>query len=275
MSASGPRFSPLSSAAGTLRLAGVVPEDLAHLEGHFPGHPIVPGFMQVDWALVQAAERLGVAAGVRAFEALKFPNPLGPGAPIELELALDVDQLRFRLGGGGQVFSSGKMRLDPALAGHEAVAEPHTLAAAAPLRIPHAGSMQLLECVVRHDAASTTSIARLSAGGPLCEADTGGSTCLAIELLGQGMAAHGGLAGQQEPAPRRGFLVAARRIALRTCRFRCGEQLWVRADHVRGELGMVAFRCALGSGEIPEDEVEAQQRALAFGSLGAFIEPAT
>lgn len=274
MGPSQPTFTPQSSAAGSLRATARVPADLAHQAGHFPGHPIVPGFMQVAWALAQARAHLAVTGGVTTFEALKFPSPLLPGAECELELALAGEVLRFTLGGGGEVFSSGRLRISEELGVHASSAESAASASVAPLRIPHASSSRLLESVVRHEGPSLTALARLPVDAPLCDADGGGASCLAIELLGQAMAAHGGLSGSQASAaePRRGFLVSARRIVLRTRQFRLGERLWVRADHVRGEEGMVAFRCALGSGEIPGDEAEAQGRALAFGSLAAFVE---
>jgi predicted hotdog family 3-hydroxylacyl-ACP dehydratase/3-hydroxymyristoyl/3-hydroxydecanoyl-(acyl carrier protein) dehydratase len=270
-----PTFTPRSSAVGSLRATAAVPPDLAHLGGHFPGHPIVPGFMQVAWALAEARMHLGASGGVAMFEALKFPSPLLPGLVCELELTQRGDVLRFTLGSDGELFSSGRIRLDDTLVGHAEHAEPATVDPLVPLRIPHAGSSRLLESVVRHDGPSMTALARLSPDGPLCDGNTEGSSCLAIELLGQAMAAHGGLSADSasRAAPRRGFLVSARRIVLRTRAFRPGERLWVRADHVRGEIGMIACRCALGNGDIPADEAEAQQRALALGTLGAFVEP--
>jgi acyl-coenzyme A synthetase/AMP-(fatty) acid ligase len=77
-----------------------VPPDLATLDGHFPGFPLVPGVVQVGWALDAARSLLGRAAGLRAVEALKFKDVLRPGDAFELrvELAPGGQRASFRLG---------------------------------------------------------------------------------------------------------------------------------------------------------------------------------
>lgn len=84
----------------TVRVPVRVPEDLAYLEGHFPGNPIVPGVAQlVSLAEVRARAawpELGPVAGVRR---LKFMRGLYPGDELVVELTRTEDAARvtFRI----------------------------------------------------------------------------------------------------------------------------------------------------------------------------------
>ncbi|MCZ6465079.1 MAG: glycosyltransferase [Proteobacteria bacterium] len=90
-----------------------VPADLAHLEGHFEGLPIVPGVVQLGWALSAARELTGRAPRLRAVEALKFAEVLQPDQRFELrvEIAPGGDRVRFRLSDGDRLFASGRCLL--------------------------------------------------------------------------------------------------------------------------------------------------------------------
>ncbi len=99
---------------GRLERSLRVPVDLAFLEGHFPGFPIVPGVVQLRWALAIAAELLGRPPRVARVEALKFRDLLRPGQSFRAVVALDVkgEAFEFRLtsddAASGRVFSSGR-----------------------------------------------------------------------------------------------------------------------------------------------------------------------
>lgn len=257
---------------GGLRVRARVPATLVFFDGHFPGHPLVPGFVQVHWVLALARQHLGVSAPPSAVEVLKFRAPLLPAQEFELTLRATPRRLVFELDGAGQPASSGRFPLDGALPQHEPEPTPASPAPPdLPLLLPQAGRMRVLERVLAHDPRVTLCEARIGSDTPLCE-DGIAPAELGIELLAQCMAAHGGLTSRGGPRPRRGFLVGSRRIELRTRGFLHGECLWVRAEHTRGEVGMVAFRCALGSGAPPGSDAEAQDRALVAGSLNAFVE---
>jgi len=92
-----------------------VPEDLVFLEGHFDGFPVVPGVVQVGWAIEAAQAALGAAPAVAAVENLKFKDLLLPGqrGVLEIEWNEARDVLRFRLAAGERVFSTGRLRLRP------------------------------------------------------------------------------------------------------------------------------------------------------------------
>jgi 3-hydroxymyristoyl/3-hydroxydecanoyl-(acyl carrier protein) dehydratase len=88
-----------------------VPIDLAQLEGHFPGLPVVPGVAQVGWALQLAGELRGAPVQVSALEALKFPAHLLPGARLRVRVeAMSDDLLIFRLWHDQEEFASGRIR---------------------------------------------------------------------------------------------------------------------------------------------------------------------
>jgi len=82
-----------SENALTLRLR--VPLDLAFFEGHFPGHPIVAGVVQLRFAMHALEELLGEAPRVERLEALKFHEILGPGVEVSLHVELDEARARF------------------------------------------------------------------------------------------------------------------------------------------------------------------------------------
>jgi hypothetical protein len=93
-----------------------IPADLAHLEGHFEGLPIVAGVVQLRWVMAAGAELLSAPLPVRAIEALKFPDVLRPGDQLTLrvELSQGADRLRFRLHDSERVFATGRCVLGPA-----------------------------------------------------------------------------------------------------------------------------------------------------------------
>ena len=82
---------------------------LTAFQGHFPGHPILPGVVQVDWAIRFGAEAFGPLGGFRALEHLKFLDPIRPGEPVELQLGYDPGsgRLSFQYRAGSVRKSSG------------------------------------------------------------------------------------------------------------------------------------------------------------------------
>ena len=99
--------------AEALELRCKVPADLAFLDGHFPGLPVVAGVVQLRWVIELAAPLLGGAPDIAAVEALKFRAPLTPGREFSLALQLSParDKLHFRLWDGDRELSSGRVLL--------------------------------------------------------------------------------------------------------------------------------------------------------------------
>jgi len=95
---------------GRVELELRVPPDLDCFAGHFPGLPILPGVLQLDWSVKLGRERLGVAGEFAAAENLKFHSVVRPGARLTLALELDEGtRLRFSYSSAGRKYSSGTL----------------------------------------------------------------------------------------------------------------------------------------------------------------------
>jgi len=92
-----------------------IPEQLAFLDGHFPGNPVVPGVVTLRWALAAAGALLGAEPVLAGVERLKFHEMLRPGDELVLEVKLDraTGDFEFRAGAGARRFASGRCRLRP------------------------------------------------------------------------------------------------------------------------------------------------------------------
>ncbi|MBV4505198.1 AMP-binding protein [Pseudomonas sp. BW13M1] len=99
-----------------LRLA--IPPDLACFPGHFPQTPVLPGVVQIDWAIALAASRLQLAQRFAGMEVLKFQQLVRPGDELLLTLRFDATRgkLYFAYTCAGQPCSSGRIVLEAACA---------------------------------------------------------------------------------------------------------------------------------------------------------------
>jgi 3-hydroxymyristoyl/3-hydroxydecanoyl-(acyl carrier protein) dehydratase len=96
---------------GEYTLALRVPVDLVYFPGHFPQAPVLPGAVQIAWALAFAATRLGTPTRCHVMEALKFQQLLRPGDRADLTLHNDVarQKLHFAYRHGDKAYSSGRL----------------------------------------------------------------------------------------------------------------------------------------------------------------------
>jgi acyl-coenzyme A synthetase/AMP-(fatty) acid ligase/3-hydroxymyristoyl/3-hydroxydecanoyl-(acyl carrier protein) dehydratase len=87
----------------------MVPEDLSCFAGHFPGNPMVPGVLQIDWALDMVAECFASVPEVSVIESLKFPTSLRPGNAFRLTVHFKGNRMYLRLGNEDVEFARGRI----------------------------------------------------------------------------------------------------------------------------------------------------------------------
>lgn len=64
----------------------IVPEELFFLRGHFPDRPVLPGVVQVHWAISLSRPGLPLKPIFRGIEALKFHRIIKPLTRLRLEV---------------------------------------------------------------------------------------------------------------------------------------------------------------------------------------------
>jgi acyl-coenzyme A synthetase/AMP-(fatty) acid ligase len=84
-----PAWRELERGESSVRLALTVPPDLFYFDGHFPGSPILPGVVQVDWVIARGRQYFATPPLFRDIAMLKFQQVIAPGATVQLELAWD------------------------------------------------------------------------------------------------------------------------------------------------------------------------------------------
>ena len=95
-----------------LRLA--VPLDLPCFTGHFPQTPVLPGVVQLDWAIALAAPLLAANLRFAGMEVLKFQQLVRPGDALQLDLRFEPERgkLYFSYSRAGQACASGRILLE-------------------------------------------------------------------------------------------------------------------------------------------------------------------
>ena len=75
-----------------------VPATLFYFDGHFRQAPVLPGVVQVDWAILFGRRHFALAPMFQGIHALKFQQVIAPEVPLFLELKLDAGNgsLHFR-----------------------------------------------------------------------------------------------------------------------------------------------------------------------------------
>jgi predicted hotdog family 3-hydroxylacyl-ACP dehydratase len=116
-------------------------------------------------------------------------------------------------------------------------------------RIPHAGSMCLLDGVVSwtQDAIHCRASSHHLADNPLRAAGRLG-TANGIEYAAQAMAVHGALRAGADTAPRAGFLTSVREVVFHADSLDCAADLDIHAECLNGDGNhlMYAFRVEAG-----------------------------
>jgi acyl-coenzyme A synthetase/AMP-(fatty) acid ligase/3-hydroxymyristoyl/3-hydroxydecanoyl-(acyl carrier protein) dehydratase len=103
-------------ADGEWSLQLAVPPDLAYFSGHFPRAPVLPGVVQVEWALSLGQQLMDLPAKFAGMEVLKFQQLVRPGDEIQLHLRFDParGKLYFAYRNETATCSSGRILLEAA-----------------------------------------------------------------------------------------------------------------------------------------------------------------
>jgi 3-hydroxymyristoyl/3-hydroxydecanoyl-(acyl carrier protein) dehydratase len=95
-----------------------IPYELEIFDGHFPAVPIVPGVIQIGWAVELGRQHLHVTGRFKGIGTAKFRRLVQPGMQLDLRLQYlqSAGQLRFEYSSQGAAVSLGRVHF---AAGHE------------------------------------------------------------------------------------------------------------------------------------------------------------
>lgn len=91
-----------------------VAETLPYFDGHFRGNPILPGVVQIDWA-VTAAEHVFNTTSAECFSGisrLKFRAPIKPGTWLKMSMLLSAPTISFEIRDAENVRTQGRLLYD-------------------------------------------------------------------------------------------------------------------------------------------------------------------
>jgi 3-hydroxymyristoyl/3-hydroxydecanoyl-(acyl carrier protein) dehydratase len=97
-----------------VRLQLQLPAELTYFEGHFPACALLPGVVQIGWAIELGRMHVPFAGTFRALTAVKFTRVIMPNtnARLTLEYADDKRQLTFAYEVDDYACSSGTVSFD-------------------------------------------------------------------------------------------------------------------------------------------------------------------
>lgn len=94
--------------SGMLWIDGSLP----YFTGHFPGQPILPGVVQIEWALYTAGQSFSAAAAEKfvGMSQIKFKAPVVPGTWLQLNLTAKQSDVMFELRDGHSTRTQGRLQ---------------------------------------------------------------------------------------------------------------------------------------------------------------------
>jgi 3-hydroxymyristoyl/3-hydroxydecanoyl-(acyl carrier protein) dehydratase len=87
-----------------------VPPDHPSFDGHFPGHPILPGVVLLAEALAAIESATATTATAWTLDAVKFLSPVTPGTALAITHAVQPHGgVRFEIRAGERLVASGSL----------------------------------------------------------------------------------------------------------------------------------------------------------------------
>ena len=97
----------------SLRLGLDIEPDLNWFRGHFPGHPVLPGIVQLHWAVAIAIAYFGIRDVPDQVLRLKFKSIVVPPCTVNLAIVRSTPtDIRFEYTGNEQQYSEGQLRFN-------------------------------------------------------------------------------------------------------------------------------------------------------------------
>jgi predicted hotdog family 3-hydroxylacyl-ACP dehydratase len=229
-------------------------------EGHFPGHPILPGIAHL--AFVERA--VGPLAAVRS---LKLRRPVLPGDVLDLSTgSLEADdEVRFELRRGDEAVSNGVVQRNPSADREPADVDLPPSPGFPPLEalLPHAPPARFIRGVLTAAEEEIVCVAEIPSLHPLVEGD-GVPAFAGIEAAAQAAAILEALNRRSDaPGPRIGYLVGAREARFAVLSLAVGRPLRVSARLQGGAFPLSIYEIAVGE----------PGRELVTGMISTFIAP--
>jgi 3-hydroxymyristoyl/3-hydroxydecanoyl-(acyl carrier protein) dehydratase len=109
-----PEIRATERTARGLRLTLDIPAHLSYFQGHFPGCPLLPGVVQITWAIELGRQLIPFSGRFRSLIAVKFTRVILPDTMPTLELgyASERRELEFVYDVDGRQCSSGTVLFD-------------------------------------------------------------------------------------------------------------------------------------------------------------------
>lgn len=105
-----PRIQSVTVDSGCLSVRFDVSSELNWFHGHFPDQPVLPGVVQLHWAVLVATAYFDVSGVPTEIKRLKFKKVFTPPQGLELTLReRDSAEIQFRFTWEGEEYSEGRL----------------------------------------------------------------------------------------------------------------------------------------------------------------------
>ena len=105
-----PRVLSVLDESPCFRLGLDIPRDLSWFHGHFPGQPVLPGVVQLHWAVIVARALFEFPGSPQEIKRLKFKKVVIPPQVLELSISMQgSNEVQFEFSGPDVQHSQGRL----------------------------------------------------------------------------------------------------------------------------------------------------------------------